>query len=350
MTQPEQTLAAILRSGARALAGYAAGETPPLDAEVGDLPQFDGWQNVLAARIEELAVAVLAGQPELFVEQVRWTQAALASRGVSPDALRVRLEALHRVLAEQVPADLAPPAMACLDLALAEFGGEPAGLTPRLTADTPEERLAAKYLVAILEGDRREATRLILQAADQGRTVSDLYLRVLQPAQEELGRMWVLGEINVAEEHFATATTRSVMARLQAIVSCRPANGKTLLCAAVAGNQHELGIQMVADLFEEDGWRAVQLGSNVPGEDLAQAVEFYEADLVALAVSLPTQLPALEGAMAAVRASQRPGVKILVGGCGMAGIVEWAESKGADGFAANALDAVVRGNELVGND
>jgi methanogenic corrinoid protein MtbC1 len=42
-----------------------------------------------------------------------------------------------------------------------------------------------------------------------------------------------------------------------------------------------------------DGWRVIQLGSNVPADDLAQAVEFHDADLVALSVSLPTQLTVL---------------------------------------------------------
>jgi MerR family transcriptional regulator, light-induced transcriptional regulator len=351
MTQQEQLLAGILRTSARALAGYAAGETPPAAGatESEASAQFDGWQNILTARLEELAVAVSAGRPECFVEQVRWTRTALEARGVPPHLLRAKLEALRRVLVEQIPAELAPPAMACIDCALAEFGGEPAGLTQRLMAKTPEERLAAKYLVAILEGDRREASRLILEAADEGRSVSDLYLSVLQPAQEELGRMWLLGEINVAEEHFATATTRLIMAQLHGREACRTAHGKTLVAAAVAGNQHDLGIQMVADMFETAGWRVIQLGANVPAEDLAQAVEFYQADLVAIAISLAAQWPALGDAISAVRASQRgTAVKILVGGCAVAGIAELAKSRGADGFAANALEAVAQGNALVG--
>ena len=225
MTQPEQVLSKILKSGARALAGYAAGEMPPSDtaaAQAAVSTQFDGWQNVLVARLEELAVAISTGRPEFFVEQVHWTRAALEARGVPPEMLRARLEALRRVLVEQIPAELAPLATAYIDRALAEFGGEPAGLTPRLTAETPAGRLAATYLVAILEGDRRKASRLILKAADEGQSVPDLYLKVLQPAQEELGRMWLLGEINVAEEHFATTTTRLVMAQLHAREVCGP--------------------------------------------------------------------------------------------------------------------------------
>ena len=218
-----------------------------------------------------------------------------------------------------------------------------------MTAETPAKRLAATYLLAILEGDRRKAIGLILKAADEGQSVPDLYSRVLQPAQEELGRMWLLGEINVAEEHFATTTTRLVMVQLHAREACGPSNGKTLVAAAVAGNQHDLGIQVVADLFERDGWRVIQLGSNAPTDDLAQAVEFYDADLVALSVSLAAQLTALEETIAAIRATERgTSVKILVGGCGMTGAADLAKSKGADDYASSAVDAVARGNALVG--
>jgi hypothetical protein len=42
-----------------------------------------------------------------------------------------------------------------------------------------------------------------LDALDQSDSVRELYLNVLLPAQEEIGRMWLTGEINVAEEHFA---------------------------------------------------------------------------------------------------------------------------------------------------
>jgi MerR family transcriptional regulator, light-induced transcriptional regulator len=153
----------------------------------------------------------------------------------------------------------------------------------------------------------------------------------------------------VAEEHFATATTRLVMARLNSNAACRPANGKTLIAAAVAGNQHDLGVQMVADLFEMDGWRVVQLGANVPAEDLAQAVEFYSANLVALSLSLATQLPTLQEAVSAIRARQRGAtVKILVGGCGLGTSGELLKSSGVDGFAADAREAVACGNALVG--
>ena len=122
-----------------------------------------------------------------------------------------------------------------------------------------------------------------------------------------------------------------------------------MIAAAVAGSQHDLGIQAVADFFEADGWRVIHLGCNVPAEDLAQAVDFYRANLLALSVSLATQLAAAEEAITLVRAANRgPVVKILVGGRGILLAEEPATCRGADGYAASALEAVARGNQLVG--
>jgi len=372
MQQPEQTLAKMLKNGVRALAAYAEAKAssapdaatvlsvagsptePPGVVEASPRAgqpawaNFGEWQNVVAARIEELAAAVLTGKPECFVEQVRWARAALEARGFAAEAFRSRLEALRGVLAEQIPEELAALAIGCLDRALEGIEGDPRDLASRLSPDTPEGRLAAEYLVAILDGDRHKARRLVIDAAEKGVTVADLYLKVLLPAQEELGRMWVLGEINVAEEHFATTTTRAVMAELQARLSGRPTEGKTFLIAAVPGNQHDLGIQAVADLFELDGWKVIQLGANVPAEDLGQAVDFYQPDLVGLSVTLLTQLPALQQCIAAIRASRHGrAVKILVGGRAVAGCEELVKAWGGDACAVSAEQGRAIGKALV---
>ena len=48
------------------------------------LPPFDGWQDLLAARVDDLSAAIAAGRPELFVQQVLWTRAALQARERPP--------------------------------------------------------------------------------------------------------------------------------------------------------------------------------------------------------------------------------------------------------------------------
>ena len=67
------------------------------------------------------------------------------------------------------------------------------------------------------------------------------------------------------------------------------------------GNQHDIGLQVVADFFEMDGWKVIHLGSDMPIPDLVQAVESYQPDLLALSVSLHAQLVTLTETIQAVR-------------------------------------------------
>lgn len=347
-----QTSAVMVLHSAKALAGYAASQLLESRPELREGPEplaFRTWQDLFIQCLEELAAAIATNRPQLFVQHVQWLQRLLAARKVDEDALKLGLGSLANVLGAELPEEVASvPAGVCKEAIQsleqgAEFPAQP------LAADSVYGRLAAGYLLALLEGDRARAIRLILDAFEAGHSLRDLYVRVLSPAQEEAGRMWQDMEINIAEEHFATATTRSVMAQLRGLAAVQPANGKSLVASAVAGNQHDIGLQVVADLFEMDGWRVIQLGSDVPIPDLVQAVGFYQADLLGLSVCLSAQLTTLRQTIESVRRSaQGAHVKILVGGRGLLEANDLAAEFGADGYAADPIEAVVLGNALVG--
>ena len=354
MSEDTSLSARLIAHSARALAGYSAGDLmethPDLAAGLGPA-HVERWRQVFVQCLEELAAALLANRPGLFVDYAVWMRALLCSRGIPDGGLEAALDSLCRVLAAELPAAAAAAATgACRDaLATLKSAGEPS--ISRLSTDSAEGRLAGNYLLALLEGDRNRATRLILAAAEAGTPLADLYLKVLLPAQQEAGRMWQDAEINVAEEHFATNTTRSVMAQLARYAPQKALHGKTILIAAVAGNQHDLGMQAVAEFFEMAGWRAIQLGADVPIPDLVQAVEFYRPDLLGLSVALRSQLATLKQTIEAVRLSERGRVvKILVGGLALLRNADLAVTLGADQYAADPNEAVALGNALVGLD
>jgi methanogenic corrinoid protein MtbC1 len=285
----------------------------------------------------------------LFNSQVRWARAALAARGVSADQFRAALTVLRNVLAKELPEPVQPLADQYLKESIDTFDEPHAEVAASLLPDTPHGRLASTYLLAVLEGDRRRASRVILDAIDRPDSVRDIYLQVLMPAQAELGRMWLTGDINVAEEHFASHTTKTVMAQLLSRAVLQPPNGKTALAAAVTGNQHDIGLYAVADFFEMAGWRTIQLGADVPIADLVQAVECFDVDLLALSACLSVQLDAVMSTMQAVRGGLRgDSVKILAGGLAFADSGDLAVNMGADGYAADATEAVQIGAQLVG--
>jgi len=352
LNQPDPISAAMLRNGALGLAGYAASELlevhPHLKQALAT-HAFSNWQGVLRSCVEELGAALAAGRPQFFAGHVGWLQSLLTARGLPPTAVPCAMGCLAKVLAAELPAESGSRAAAVCQDAVRTLDGPVPELPSFLQANMPHGRLAASYLLALLEGDRARASRLIMQAAATGSTVPELCLQVLLPAQQEVGRMWQTDEINVAEEHFATSTTRMIIAQLRLHAPMRQPNGKTVLAASVMGNQHDIGLQVVADFFEMDGWKVVHLGSDMPIPDLVQAVESYQPDLLALSVSLHAQLVTLTETIRAVRGVEHgAGVKVLVGGRAFAEAPDLAPSLGADGYAADPLAAVAQGNLLVG--
>ena len=158
--------------------------------------------------MEELAAALAAGRPQFFAEYLGWMQSLLMARGVPAGALQSAVACLAKVLAAELPSESGCRVAGVVHEALRDLDRNMPEIPSFLRSDTPHGRLAASYLLALLEGDRAQASRLILDAAQGSFSVPDLYLRVLLPVQQEVGRMWQADEINVAEGHFATSTTK----------------------------------------------------------------------------------------------------------------------------------------------
>ena len=89
----------------------------------------------------------------------------------------------------------------------------------------PNGELALNYTNALLDGDRRAASVLIMDAVKQGIPISDIYLNVFQKSQYEVGRLWMTNKITVAKEHFCTAATQQIMGQLYPYIFSTEQNG-----------------------------------------------------------------------------------------------------------------------------
>ncbi len=347
MSQPNAFAAKLLETGASAYAGYATNllfERQPEVKRQFAPSAFRGWKAHLTERLLELAAAVAEGEPRLFASRVQWARTA---REISDDGLRASLVCLREVLREELPEPAREEASRYLEAALTEFE-QPSADDGGLDPGQPGQRLALEYLQAALKGGSRRAVDLVAAAVDDDALALEAaYLEVLLPAQREIGRLWHLAELSIAEEHFLTETTQRAMSVLCHRAVPRTATGKTVIAAAVAGNVHDIGVRAVADFFELAGWRAIRLGGDIPAAEIAGAVEHFDADLVILSAALAPQLKAARQAVEAVRGVS-DSVKILVGGLAYAASPELWKSSGADGYAPAADAAVALGASLLG--
>jgi methanogenic corrinoid protein MtbC1 len=173
---------------------------------------------------------------------------------------------------------------------------------------------------------------------------------VFQPALREIGRLWQNNEITVAEEHLATAVTQIAMGRLYDDFCMRtPRNGRTLLAACAASERHEVGLRMICDLLEVEGWDATYLGATVPQDSLVKMVVEDRPDVLALSASIAPHLPQLKSVIEELRAVAGDTVPyILVGGRPFLEDPSLADRIGADAMARDANSAVERLRERFG--
>jgi MerR family transcriptional regulator, light-induced transcriptional regulator len=351
MSQSDIFAAELLEISATGYAALATERLLQANPELGKrfAPDATGtWRAALAQRIVELAAALRIGEPRLFSARVGWARRAFQAREVPESDLRASLEALDKVLADELPEAARPAARACLAAAVAELEAPVAADDSHLDPRTPTGRLALEYIATVLEGDSRKGVERVLAELEAGLTVQSAYLDVLVPAQREVGRLWHAGELGIVEEHLVTCTTERLMALLAHRARGAAPNGRTVICAAVVGNVHDMAVRVLADFFDIAGWRAVHLGASVPAAELAAAVQYFEGELLVLSAALSVQLPKLAEAISAVRRIEGRPVHIMVGGLAFEDAPEIWRRLGADGYAADAPAAVELGARLVG--
>src|SRR3954447_17089725 len=177
--------------------------------------------------------------------------------------------------------------------------------------DVADHRRA--YLDALREHDAARARGAVDAALEAGVAVPDVYLGILQPALYEVGHGWAAGTVDIACEHYATAVTLTVLGALGPRMRTAPKDGRLALLSGSPEERHAVGVQMVADFLEGDGWEVLNLGASTPAEDLARLADAEQPDVVALSASTPAGLPGTAEAVAALRAL-RPRPLVVLGG------------------------------------
>jgi methanogenic corrinoid protein MtbC1 len=210
--------------------------------------------------------------------------------------------------------------------------------------------LRDRYLYAQLQGDRREALRVVVEEGlARGATVLDLQTRVVQEAQREVGRLWQEDRIGTAQEHMATAISHLVLAHLYERAPASPRVGKKIVFACVEGELHDFPARIAADALELAGFEVKFLGASVPTDALIRLVAAEEPDLIALSVTMTFNVPALREAVRRLRAMTGGKIPIAVGGHACAWGPGIVAEVAADMTACDAAEVVREARRLLGS-
>jgi methanogenic corrinoid protein MtbC1 len=292
--------------------------------------------------------AISMNDEEIFTDYVKWAKLLFKEHNIPEETLINTLQILNEELDNLLPADLFNPISTYIQAGLQKASEETK--EPESYIDTQEAlgKLAKDFNEALLKGNKSQANKMIMNEVKKGTSIKDIYLKVFQPSQLETGRLWLMNEISVAKEHYVSAATQLIMSQLYPYIFATERKGHTFVGACVGGELHEIGIRMVGDFFEMDGWDTYYLGANTPASPLINAIEEHRAVLVGLSISMPYHRGLVKNTISQIRKyfSTAP-PKIMVGGNGINHKKDIWKYLGADGYAPDAQKAVETGNKLI---
>ncbi len=179
------------------------------------------------------------------------------------------------------------------------------------------QELREAYTAALLLGEEVKAEIVVREAIDAGLEEAVIQGEVLTPSLRRVGDLWEEGDLTVADEHLATQITLRVLALERETL--RVAAGRwsdRVMLAAVEGEEHTVGLQMVGNLLAHGGYDVRFLGPDVPIDSLAPIAEKHRPRVFALTATMPESGELLRLAMDEIKSSNA-GTALLVGGQGV---------------------------------
>ncbi|NLH41857.1 MAG: hypothetical protein GX448_08455 [Planctomycetes bacterium] len=204
-----------------------------------------------------------------------------------------------------------------------------------------KEETLARYLEALLQGDRGTCRSVIEETMQRGVPANSIYLHLIWPVMAEIERLSRTDRITSVQEHMATRINRTIVDQLQNKLPRRPAKHKKAAICCSREELQELGAQMIADLFESDGWQVRFLGGGLSNDDIFGYINEYAPDVLLVYGTSPKQAPEVRRLIDRIRSVNAwPEMRIIVSG-GLFNRAEglWEEI-GADGFAATAAEVL----------
>jgi methanogenic corrinoid protein MtbC1 len=200
----------------------------------------------------------------------------------------------------------------------------------------------ARFTSLVLRADDASVANYIADVTGRGVPIETVYLDLLAPAARALGALWNEDECDFMEVTLALGRLQRALRELGSLHAGGRGEDATaghVLLVSLPGEQHTLGLFMVAEFFLRDGWQ-VSVALPHSETELLQTVQHDWFDVVGFTVAADDRVGPLRGLVAKVRRDARNrDAGVIVGGRVLDEQPELAGRIAADGWTADARQA-----------
>ncbi len=210
-----------------------------------------------------------------------------------------------------------------------------------------EEKYLAALKEAILEMDYDKIKRAAQEAMDAKVDPLKAVTEGMSPAMADIGEKFQKGEYFLPELIVAGDVMKEGVKIINPYLKHeRSDSEKKFLIAAVEGDNHDIGKNIVGTLISARGFELIDLGVSVPASKIIEAVKEHQPVIVGLSALLTMTMPKMGEVISALAAAGlRNQVKVIIGGTSVT--PEFARRIGADHSTTNAAEGVEKCLEWV---
>ena len=204
---------------------------------------------------------------------------------------------------------------------------------------SPKEEAAYKVKEDVLKGNRKKIVEDTKKALEWGIQPVEILDDCLLPAINEVGDFFDKGKYFLPQLIAGAEAMKTAIEYLEPLLE--QTSGKkempVVVIATVEGDIHDIGKNLVALMLKNYGFKVIDLGKDVPKEQIIEAAKEHHASVIALSALMTTTMQEMKEVIAYAR-EQKVEAKIIIGGAVIT--QDYADEIGADGYSKDAADAV----------
>ncbi len=190
----------------------------------------------------------------------------------------------------------------------------------------------------ILAGEQAQADKLLADWAD-GNGHRSAICQILEPALEEIGRLWETEKISLAAGYLAGKVAETILQRASQKEEALPITRGPVIIGNIEDDYHSLGRKLVGIFLATAGWKVIDLGNDITPKEFVDAAIFYKATIIGASAMMFTTAQNIKKLRAEIDQRGLNGkIKLAAGGAVFKARPELVAEVGGDGTATNAVD------------
>ena len=211
-----------------------------------------------------------------------------------------------------------------------------------------KQDLLKEAMRAVMEGDEEAAVAMANKVIAEGINPAEIINEGLSPAMTKVGDGFANEEISLPGVLIAAEAMTRAIEIMEPHIPREEVAGTigTVVIGTIEGDIHDIGKRIVATMLKVYGFEVHDLGRDVPIDVFIEKAKELNPNILGSSSLMTTTMIGQKVLEKKLReAGIRDKLKTMIGGA--ATTQEWADKIGADCYAENANDTVIKAKELL---